>query len=192
MKWIVLAMILFVVPYTYLTLHFRKPGPGYEPYNDAREKSNIARAGFRRVSLSAAQIASGRTIDGDAPPALVAGSPGGLPGVLQSSLIRPRLIPATVGPVFAPAALDSSRPYPVRFVCAASDLKQVLSGARLYIRGGEAYLVTDFERLTDGLSARTERETVEIDIPPGTFDPGRYRFTVVARDGSPSWELQVR
>ena len=192
MKWIILAMIFFVVPYTYLTLHFRKPGPGYEPYNDAREKTNIARAGFRRVSLSAARIASGRTIDENAQPALVSGSPGGLPGVLRGSLVKPPLIPASIGPVFAPAALDSSRPYPVRFVCAASDLRQVLSGARLYIRGGEAYLLTDFERLTDGLTARTERETVEIDIPPGTFDPGRYRFTLVAQEGSRSWDLQVR
>ena len=192
MKWIILAMILFVVPYTYLTLHFRKPGPGYEPYIDAREKTNIARAGFRRVSLSAAHTASGRTIDEGAPPALVSGSPGGLPGVLQTSLVKPPLIPTSIGAVSAPATLDSSRPYPLRFVCAASDLRQVLSGARLYIRGDEAYLVTDFERLADGLSARTERVTVEIDIPPGTFDPGRYRLTVLAQESSRSWDLQVR
>ncbi len=192
MRWIVLAMILFIVPYTYLTLHFRKPGLGYEPYKDAREKTNLARAGFRRVSLSAAQAASGRTIDENAPPAPVSGSSGGLPGELRASLIEPPLLPAAIGAVSAPAALDASRLYPVRFVCRASDLGQVLSGARLYIRGGEAYLITDFERLTDGLSARTDVETVEIDIPPGTFDPGKYRFTLVGQGGSRSWNLQVR
>ena len=192
MKWIVLAMILFIVPYTYLTLRYRKPGPSYEPYKDAREKTLIARAGFRRVSLSAARLASAGAAADEGPPAFISDSPGGLPGELRASLISPPLIPAAIGAVSAPANLDSSRPYSIRYLCAASNLQQVLSGAHLYIRGGEACLVTEFERLTGGLSARTEQETVGIDIPPGTFDPGKYRFIVIGQSGSKSWTLEVR
>jgi len=192
MKWIVLAMFLFIVPYTYLTLHFRKPGPGYEPYKDAREKTMIARAGFRRVSLSAVQVASAHMTIEVEPPAVISASPGGIPRELESFQIVPPIIPAAIGAVSASATFDASKPYPIRFVCAAANLQQVLSGARLYIKGSEAYLLTDLARLPAGLSARTEQETVEIDIPPGTFDPGKYRFTLIGQTASKSWNLKVR
>ena len=192
MKWIILAMVLFAVPYTYLTLHYRKPGNGYEPYKDAREKTNIARAGFRRVSLSPVRAASaGVVIEAEAR-AVVAVASGGLPGELRSALIDAPLLPGAIGEVSAPAAADGAKPYAIRFVCEASDLEQVLSGARLYIRGADAYLLADFERLTSGLSARTAREWVTIEIPPGTFDPGDYRFTVVGRGASRAWSLHVK
>jgi len=192
MKWIILAMILFAVPYTYLTLHFRKPGPSYEPYKDAREKTLIARSGFRRVSLSAVQADSAREIGGAGPSALISASPGGLPGDLRAAVISPPFLPAAIGQVSAPASLDSERPYPIRFACMASSLQQALSGARLYIRGTDAYLLTDFVHLPAGLSSRTEGRTVAIDIPPGTFDPGKLRLTLVGQNGSRTWELQVR
>jgi hypothetical protein len=192
MKWIVLAMILFIVPYTYLTLHYRKPGRGYEPYEDAKEKTLIARAGFRRVSLPAAQAASPRTGDAAGPFAAISASPGGLPGELRTFLIDPPLIPAAIGAVSAPATFDSSKPYSIRYACAATDLHQVLSGARLYIKGNQAYLITDFDRLTDGLSTRTERGTIEVEIQPGTFDPGKYRLTLIGQTASRTWQIEVR
>ena len=192
MKWIILAMILFVVPYTYLTLHFRKPGPSYEPYRDAREKTLIARSGFRRVSLSAVQADSAREIERAGPSALVSSSPGGLPGELRAAVITPPFLPAAIGQVSAPPSLDSERPYAIRFACTTSSLQQALSGARLYIRGADAYLLTDFVHLPAGLSARTDGKTVAIEIPPSTFDPGKLRLTLVGQNGSRSWDLQVR
>src|SRR5438105_3708911 len=54
MKWIALAILLFIVPYTYLTLHFRKPGKAFEPYADLSKRANTARllsAGYQRIPL---------------------------------------------------------------------------------------------------------------------------------------------
>src|ERR1017187_9050714 len=50
MKWILLGVILFIVPYTYINLHFRKPGPGFLPYDDMREREHLGRGGFKRIT----------------------------------------------------------------------------------------------------------------------------------------------
>ena len=52
MKWIVLAIVLFLVPYTFITLHFRKPGPGYLPYQDSKQRATLAKVGYQRITLS--------------------------------------------------------------------------------------------------------------------------------------------
>ena len=53
MKWVIIVIIAVLVPYTYLTLHYRKPGPAYRPYQDAQDRANVVRlldAGYRRLS----------------------------------------------------------------------------------------------------------------------------------------------
>ncbi len=56
MKWIILALLVVIVPYTFLRWHYRKPGKMFEPYHDIRDRANTARllaAGFQRVTLVA-------------------------------------------------------------------------------------------------------------------------------------------
>ena len=56
MRWIVLAILLFIVPYTYVTLEYRKPNKAFEPYADMKEQANVHRlldAGYKRVSVRA-------------------------------------------------------------------------------------------------------------------------------------------
>ena len=41
MKWIVLAIILGIGAYTFLTLHYRKPGRAFQPYAEVADQHLI-------------------------------------------------------------------------------------------------------------------------------------------------------
>ena len=44
MKWIVVVIIAVIVPYTYLTLRYRKPGKAFEPAHDIQDRrDNVTR-----------------------------------------------------------------------------------------------------------------------------------------------------
>jgi hypothetical protein len=187
MGWILLAMILFIAPYTYLTIHFRKPGPGYQPYEDAREKTRIAHAGFKRVTLRAVRPADVRAVaNGSALPA-----PGGLPADLTASLLEKPLLPASIGAVAAAPDAAAGDSYQIQFSCTLSDIGQQLSGGQYYVRGSDVYVIVDFERLETGLAARSRQNVIELAAPPGSFDPGTYHVTLVGQTASKSWTLQV-
>ena len=54
MKWIVVAILLFIAIYTPITLLYRKPGKTFEPYQDTKDRANTGRllnAGYQRVAL---------------------------------------------------------------------------------------------------------------------------------------------
>ena len=54
MKWIVLAILLSLGAYTWLTLHYRKVNPAFAPYGDMKDRANTHRllaAGFQRITL---------------------------------------------------------------------------------------------------------------------------------------------
>ena len=163
MKWIILAMILFVAPYTYLTLHYRKPGPGYQPYQDAREKTRIAQVGYKRVTLRAARPADTRSvINGSA-----VAAPGGLPADLAATLLVKPLLPEAIGDVAAPTAAAGEDSYRIQFSCTLSDSQQQLGGAQFYVKGAEVFVLVDFERLESGLVARSRQDVIELAAPPG-------------------------
>jgi len=39
MKWVVVAIVVFVAGYTVVNLLFRKPGRAYRPYQDAQDRA---------------------------------------------------------------------------------------------------------------------------------------------------------
>jgi hypothetical protein len=96
MKWIVLTIVLVVVPYTSLTLRYRKPGPAFRPYQDMEDRANVMRllaAGYQRITLSARRPAD------PLPPAaaaVVTPAAGGLPAGLRSTLVQQPLLPAEI------------------------------------------------------------------------------------------------
>src|SRR5262245_25725972 len=54
MKWVVVAILLLIVPYTIITLKYRKAGPAYEPYEDLKNRANVSRllaAGYQRIPI---------------------------------------------------------------------------------------------------------------------------------------------
>jgi len=195
MKWIVLAIVAFIIPYTYLELHFRKPGPAYRPYEDTRNRINNARllsAGFQRVTLNAERPAEpGRLGLASAAPAVSAAAPGGLPAELGGALIDQPLLPVSIDSVTTAATVASAQAYAIQFTCTLPDNKEQLADAHLYHREGVLFLVPSFEKLDGGLLARTRESTVLVTVPAATLRPGSYTVTVIGGRASRRWTLQV-
>jgi hypothetical protein len=191
MKWIVVAILVFIPIYTYLTLHFRRPGPAFNPYQDMRDRADVIRllkAGYQRVAVDASRPVDQAQAAGA--PSLPA--PGGLPEDLRKTLIESPLLPLEVNSVSAPPMAVSGIDYQIVLGYTIPDNKRQLSGAHLYEKPGEIVIVADFERLAGGLLARTREGSALLDIPPGTLRPGTYRVTLVGERASRSWTLHVR
>lgn len=191
MKWVALAIILVIVPYTYLTLHFRKPGKAFEPYHDMKERANTLRllsAGFQRITLEA-----DRPADAVKGPARAATLParGGLPAALDTSLIDKPLLPVEILTVNANGNTSAIFSYDIEFSCTQPDNQQQFASAALYVRGEQIYVVPAFEHLSGGLLARTRDNFIRLTVPAGALKPGSYRVTLLGSRLSQAWDLQV-
>jgi hypothetical protein len=191
MKWIVLAIALFVPVYTFLTLHYRRPGPAFRPYQDMRDRADVSRllrAGYQRVAVEARRPADPTAASGLA----TSPAPGGLPEELRATLVESPLLPLTIGSVSAAPEAVSGIDYQVELTYTLADNKRQLSGAHLYERRGEVVIVADFERLGGDLLSRTREGAARLTIPPGALKPGTYRVTLVGERESRTWTLRVR
>src|SRR5208282_6479745 len=153
MKWVVLAIVVFIPLYTYLTLHFRRKEPAFVPYQDMRDRADVIRllnAGYQRVTADASRPAEAIGPGDPTTPA-----PGGLPPELAKTLIESPLLPETIDSVSASRAAASAIDYQIGLTYTLADNKRQLSGAHLYERGGDLVIVADFERLGGGLLSRT-------------------------------------
>jgi hypothetical protein len=191
MKWIVLAIIIVIVPYTFITLRYRKPGPAFQPYEDMKNRANTARllsAGFQRVAVTATRPATpAHTVFS----ATVTTAPGGLPSALGSTLVETPQLPAEIGSVTAPPTVDAGKPYPIQFTCTLPDNQQQLAGAALYLRHSELFITPEFEKLAGGLLSRTRENVVHITVPAGLLRSGNYRITLLGAQSSRAWTLLV-
>jgi hypothetical protein len=191
MKWIVLAIIAVIVPYTYLTLHYRRPGKAFQPYADLKDRANTRRllsGGFQRITLNAQRPADPARNVLSAP---VTATAGGFPEVLRSSLVDEPKLPAEILSVSAASIATVNEPYLVQFGCTLPDNRQQLAGASLYLRNDEIFLVPTFERLGGELSARSRENVVLLTVPVGALKPGSYRATILGERTSKAWTLQV-
>lgn len=191
MKWVVLAIILFIIPYTYLTLKYRKPGKAFEPYHDMKERANTLRllqAGYQRIEAEMTRPAE------QAPFTLAASTeakPGGVTPDLKATLLDSPRLPAQVESVRCPAIITSDMPCPVEFTCVLADEKHEPLDAQVYVRSSEVVILPNFEKIAEGLSARSDRDHVRITLPAHALKPGSYRVILVGESASVSWALQV-
>jgi hypothetical protein len=191
MKWIVLVIILGLGAYTYLTLHYRKAGPMFNPYADIRDRANTKRllsAGYQRISLDA-ELPADPAAPG--PGAATAAAAAGLPAALRETLVDQPKLPAEIVSVSAAPAVNAMFAYPIGFRCTLPDNKQQLAGAELYVRGEEVIVAPDFDRLAGGLLSRTRENLIRLTVPAGALKPGRYHVTLVGARASKTWTLQV-
>lgn len=191
MKWVVLAIVACIVPYTWLTLHFRKEGRPFEPYEDMKSQANVERLlahGYRRVPLPVERL--------DIPPAAQPGSPhietiaGGYPPVLRDALAEPAPLPESHRAVLVPATVATGQPLPVVFTCLMPDDHHVVGGLELYLKNNLLFLVPVFESV-GGLSTRTRESSARATIPAGVLKSGDYQTTLLGSAGSAAWTLQV-
>ena len=192
MKWILIAIVLVIVPYTFLTLRYRRPGPAFQPYDDMKNRANVARlleAGFRRIAIPAQ-----RPADGIRPRAGAVISPvaGGWPAELRSTLVETPALPAEITNITAAPRANTLQPYEVQFTCSLPDHRKQLGGAELFIRGESIVIAPTFELIAGTLQARTPLTDVLLTIPAGVLAPGSYTVTLIAERGSSSWALEVK
>lgn len=192
MKWVILAILLCVVPYTFITLRYRKPGPAFQPYEDMKNRANVSRllsAGYKRIVLPAERPADPLRNPVSAP---IASAAGGLPEELRTTLVESPLLPAEILNVAAPGTASATQDYAFRFSCSLPDQQRQLAGADLYVKGDQIVVTPDFEKLAGTLMARTADNIVQLTIPAGALSPGRYRVTLVGQKTSRAWSLEVK
>lgn len=192
MKWIVLAIVLCVVPYTIVTLYFRKPGPAFRPYEDMKNRANVSRllaAGYRRIPLTAQRPADGLRVKAGA---AIASAPGGVPADLRATLVEEPVLPVEITTLAAPAAIAAGEPYAIQFSCQLPDTQHQLGGADLYLRGNELVFTPTFERIPGNLHARAAQTAVLLTVPGDALKSGRYTVTLLGQRTSRTWPLEVR
>jgi hypothetical protein len=195
LKWIALIILACIIPYTWITIRYRKPGPAFQPYEDSKNRANVLRlldAGYQRVAVDALRPADPAKTAPSGPAAEVAAAPGGLPPRLSGTLVEIPLMPDRINSVNALRESTANTAYRLQFTCSAPDNKEQLSGAEVYVRDRELTLIPTFEKIEGTLLARTTESVVLIEIPAGTLKPGRYVATIVGARQSQRWNLDVR
>ncbi len=191
MKWIVLAIVVSLVLYTYLTLHYRKAGPAFRPYADIKDHANTVRlldAGYQRITLEA-ELPVDPVSPGQSAP--TSSALAGLPATLRDTLIDQPKLPAEIVSVSAAPTANVMFTYAIGFKCTLPDNKQQLAGADLYVRGGEIIVAPDFDRLEGGLLSRSRENLIRLTVPAGALKPGQYHVILVGARASKAWTLQV-
>lgn len=196
MKWVALTIVVFIVVYTALTLHYRRPGPMYQPYHDNKQRALVTRlrgAGYQRITAVAERPDDARhalaTLNG--PFAEITDALGGVPEELKTTLIDQPRLPHSFTQVHAPKEGNRLMPYSLVFTCALPNNKQLLSDTYVYVKDQEIAIVADFEAMEGELLSRTADSVVQLTIPSGMLHEGVYEVTLVGQHQSKQWPLQV-
>ena len=196
MRWVVLAIIACVIPYTWITLAYRKPTPAYQPYEDSKQRANVLRlldAGYQRIKIAVDRPADPEMIIRQmAALADVTPAPGGLTRELSETLVEVPRLPVSFSQVSAPREHAGLLPYPIVFVCTLGDRKHQLGGAHVFVKDRTIVIVPQFEPLSEELSARSMEAPVLITVPGGTLNPGTYTVLLVGETQSRQWTLESR
>jgi hypothetical protein len=195
-KWVALTIVVFITLYTFLTLHYRRREPPYQPYHDTKERIAVSRlqsAGYQRIFAAAERPADPNSavtgLSGSL--AAVTDGKGGLDAELQHTLLdQPELSPR-FSQVRAPREAAALLPYSLQFTCALADNKHLLSGAYVYVKDQEVVIVPNIEKIEGDLAARTPESIVQVNLPAGALAPGNFHFTLVGKKESKQWDLLV-
>ncbi|MEN9841418.1 MAG: hypothetical protein RL376_1218 [Verrucomicrobiota bacterium] len=197
MRWVVASIILFLVPYTFITFKYRKTDKAFEPYADMKAQANVNRlleAGYVRSNLRAErpfpalpakEITRGASAQSTS-------APGGLPDPLDHTLIDAPRLPASYRDLLAPAEIAALLPTKIQFTARIESDHEQLGGAEIYIRDGSVVIVPTFEPIPDGLSARTRDSNVLLTLPAGLLAPGEHAVTLAGAKGSLRWNVRVK
>lgn len=192
LKWIVLAIVVVIVPYTFITLRYRKAGPAFEPYEDLKARANASRllhAGYRRIPIVSTRPADGIRAAGGASPT---SSAGGLPAELRTTLVEPPQLPSEIASIIAAPTAIATEPYAIQATCTLPNDRYQLSGADIFVRGETVVIAPTFDHLSGEMSVRSRQSIVLLTIPAETLKPGKYVLTLAAERASHTWPLEVK
>lgn len=186
MRRVIIAVVIFIVPYTWITFHFRKPNPAHLPYEDNKEQANVNRLlaeGYQRWRVEALLVRGEAGFMG----VETGAAREGFPVRLEDTLVeRPPMARRIVG-LEAPAVLEAGEPWRLRFGIEHEDARVGVVGAEFFWRGSEVVVVP---RL--GRTGAAEREgRVELTLPAGRLPTGELRVHLVAEEGTRTWLMHV-
>lgn len=191
MKWIALAIILFMAGYTVVTLQYRKPNKAYEPYSDLKERGqtrNLLTAGYQRIPVRIDRPTNPHEPDSTAK---VTEGPGDIPGGLRDSLFDQPVMADSYEQLNATGHANTLMPYTFSVQTVTADQKQQIAAAYVYVRGDAIYIVPEVENLEGGLLTRNRSNRMRLIIPGGAFKPGTYKVILAGNKSSLIWPLQV-
>ncbi len=192
MKWVVLAIVACLIPYTWLTLAYRKEGRAYEPYQDNKDRAQVLRlldAGFRRVDLPIERLVEPGVPGRD--PATAEPVAGGVPALLSELLIDSPALPDSFSMTSAPATALADAPYAILLTADRPTPDQQPVHSILYLRGAEAVFVIGYDDLPGTLQARGRPAPLRLSVPAHTFAPGTYHGTLVGAQESRRWTFEI-
>ena len=196
LKWVFVVILACIVPYTILTLKYRKTPPPFQPYEDSKQRANVNRlldAGYQRLQVAAERPADPQLLVGSLRElAALSEAAGGLTAGLAATLVEIPELPLSFGTVAASGATSAQSAYPVVFTCKLGDQKHQLVGAQVFVREGSVVIVPQFEPLNGELTARSKESSVVITLPGGALKPGTYTVHLAAQEKSRQWKLEVR
>jgi len=195
LRWVVLAIVLFIVGYTFLRLHYGKRGRGFEPYENGREHAATARLldlGYRRIPVQIERLADPLPPERFAPRQTeVVGALGGLPAEMSGALTSPPDLPASVSAVTAPREAAQGA-YMLQFRCAQPDYRTQVRDVLLFRKDRQLFLLPDFEAMPGQFLSRWKESVVVASFPTDALPPGRYTVTLCSARTSLSWAFTVK
>ena len=196
LRWVVISIVVFILAYTFLRLHFGKHGKAFEPYHEMGERAGMQRLaslGYQRISVDlerpADPLPAGRFAPavGD-----VESAAGGLPAEFDAALANKPALPANITLVTAPREIAAPGVYALQFTCAQPDYRTQLDDALLFRKENQFFLFPDFRKPGGQLLARWKESVVLARFSTQGLAPGSYRVTLCGRNTSKTWQFTVK
>lgn len=192
MKWIVLAIVLFVIGYTLVNVFYRKPGRAFRPYEDMNKRATTARllaAGWQKLPVEVS-----RPID--QPGAILAASARrGQPGLgsdLEAAFAEKPVLLSSIDQVTAPESVARGETYSIHFTASLTDQHLQLGRIEALLRGQELVLVPALEKLPGhNLLSRWKDSRYLAHVPTDRLAPGSYTVRLAATGPALQWTLVV-
>ena len=194
MKWIIVAIILFVIGYTAGNFYFRKPGRAYRPYQDAQDRATTARllaAGWQKMPVDNRRPAE--KPGGDFTTAPTKRDYVGVGADLEGKFAEKPKMLATIDKVVAPDSVAHGQAYSLYFTGSLDDLKGQVGELNLYRKGNELVLIPSIEKLPGSeLRSRWNDSNYWVSFSTAALPPGQYEMRIVAQGPASTWSFTVR
>jgi hypothetical protein len=193
MKWIVAAILVFMVGYTAVNFYFRKPGKAYRPYQDAQDRATTARllaAGWHKLPLD-----NRRPVEkpSDVVPAPITRGAVGLGLDFAPNFAEMPKLLDSIDRVTAPSSVAHGQDYSLYFTASLADQKAQLGELALFHRGNDLVLIPSTEKLPGkDLMSRWNDANYAVTFSTATLPPGRYNARVVAQGPAATWSFTVK
>lgn len=193
MKWVVLAIVVFVIGYTLVNIYFRKPGRAFRPYEDMNKRATTARllaGGWQKLPVEITRPVSKPGLG------LTATTTRGAVGIgtdLEAAFAEKPVLLASIDRVTAASHIDRGASYSIHFSATLGDQRLQVGRVEALLRDNELVLIPALERLPgDNLLSRWKDADYLAHVPTERLAPGRYTVRLAAKGPAIQWSLDVR